>query len=414
MARRKCDGKVTFVTLFSSLMLIIKQQMTMKKLFINAFASLALLAASGNAFAQSSFTINGTVEQGGEGKYIYLLTGSRISDDMTADSAMIKNGKFTFKGSTNMNVDSRILTAEFPINMRTRNAKSFYIEPTTMQLTVKSLDNLKDSKLTGSESQASVDDYNEYMADIMEPLEKLNDLYYKTRDNGDTATFKRVSREMNELRDKYISKQNTWLKEHSDSYMALDQQSIMVRDMKPEQVQAFYNSIPEKYRNSPAGNSVAEELAKLNKCAPGAVAMDFTSTDINGKQFTLSSLKGHYIILDFWASWCKPCRASMPHVKALYEKYKAKGLEVVCVASDDGAEDKWRKAVAEDQTELFHHVLSGLKRTANGGYDKSQSISDNYGVHYLPTKYLVDAEGKIVDKVDDEKLEELLKTAYGF
>ena len=283
-----------------------------------------------------------------------------------------------------------------------------------MQLTIGSLDNLKDAKLTGSEAQASVDDYNSYMAELTAPLMKLNDLYYTSRESGDTATFNRVSREMDQLRVKYISKQDSWFKQNPEAYMTIEQKSVQVRDMKPEEVEAFYNSIPEKYKKSPAGKEVEEELAKLNKCAPGAVAMDFTSKDINGKQFTLSSLKGHYVILDFWASWCKPCRASMPHVKALYDKYKSKGLEVVCVASDDGAEDKWRKAVAEDKTELFHHVLSGLKRTANGGYDKSQSISDNYGVHYLPTKYLVDAEGKIVDKVDDKKLEELLKVAYGF
>lgn len=386
----------------------------MKTTFVKTIAALALTVAANNAFAQANFTINGTVEQGGEGKYIYLLTGSRISDDMIADSALVKNGKFTFTGTMDMNVDSRILVAEYPINMRTRNAKALYIEPAAMQLAISSLDKLADAKLTGSDAQASVDDYNAYMDDVMAPLAKLNDLYYTSRSNGDTATFNRVNREMNELRVKYISKQNTWFEQNPEAYMTLEQKSIMVRDMNPEEVQAFYNSIPEKYKKSPIAKEVAEELAKLNKCAPGAVAMDFTSTDINGKQFTLSSLKGHYVILDFWASWCKPCRASMPHVKALYEKYKDKGLEVVCVASDDGEEAKWRKAVEEDKTELFHHVLSGMKRTANGGYDKSQSISDNYGVHYLPTKYLVDAEGKIVDKVDDKKLEQLLKEAYGF
>lgn len=386
----------------------------MMKSITKIFASIVLLAASANAYAQNNFTINGTIEQGGEGKYIYLLSGSRIDAGDAADSALVKNGKFTFTGTMDMNVDSRILATEFPLNIRTRNAKALYIEPATMQLVISSLDKLAEAKLTGSEAQASVDDYNEYMAEVMTPLAKLNDLYYTSRSNGDTATFNRVNREMGELRGKYISKQKSWFEQHPEAYMTLEQKSIQVRDMKPEQVQAFYNSIPEKYKKSPVAKEVATELAKLNKCAPGAVAMDFTSTDINGKQFTLSSLKGHYVILDFWASWCKPCRASMPHVKALYEKYKDKGLEVVCVASDDGEEAKWRKAVEEDKTELFHHVLSGLKRTPGGGYDKSQSISDNYGVHYLPTKYLVDADGKIVDKVDDKKLEQLLKEAYGF
>lgn len=382
----------------------------MKNLVILLFT----LVSISNASAQGEFTISGNISNGGDGKTIYLIATDAITGKQTADSAVVKNGKFSFAGTISMNVENRILSSTFPIGYRDRNANRFCIEATTMTVDITSYDKLSEGKMIGSVAQSEVDSYSDAMAEIMKPMMELNELFYKSRESGDTATFNRVNREMAELTPKYVAIDRAWREANPKAYMTFELSSGQMGMMKPEQVDSLYKAMPLKYRNSPVGKKIASEMAKLNKCAPGVIAQDFTATDINGKQFTFSSLKGHYVILDFWASWCKPCRASMPHVKALYEKYKAKGLEVVCVAEDDGAEAKWRKAVTDDKTELFHHVLAGMKRTATGDFDKSASISDKYAIHFLPTKYLVDAEGKIVDKVGDRDLEDLLKQIYGF
>ena len=124
-------------------------------------------------------------------------------------------------------------------------------------------------------------------------------------------------------------------------------------------------------------------------------------------------LKGKYVILDFWASWCVPCRQSFPHVKELYEKYHQKGLEVFCVADNDDSEDAWKKAIEKDGVEMFIHVLCG--RENDQGMQKpdySGDISKAYAVHFLPTKYLIDNEGKIVGKFDDVTLDIKLKEIF--
>ena len=162
---------------------------------------------------------------------------------------------------------------------------------------------------------------------------------------------------------------------------------------------------------------IEKEIEARGKTQPGAMAPDFSATDVNGKPFKLSDLKGKVVILDFWASWCVPCRKSNPHVRALYEMYHANGLDVVYVASDDGAEEKWRKAIETDQLvgEGYHHVLRGYDMKLRG-QDNPNDISDKYAIHYIPTKFLIDREGKIVCRIDegqdellDQKLAEMFK-----
>ncbi len=105
----------------------------------------------------------------------------------------------------------------------------------------------------------------------------------------------------------------------------------------------------------------------------------------------------------------------MPHVKALYDKYHSKGLEVICVADNDNDNDAWKGAIDQDKTGDFIHVLRGLKMTENGGFDMSEDISDGYDVHYIPSKFIIDAEGNFVCcKASDEELDSKLKEIFGF
>jgi thiol-disulfide isomerase/thioredoxin len=127
----------------------------------------------------------------------------------------------------------------------------------------------------------------------------------------------------------------------------------------------------------------------------------------------LASLVGKkYVLLDFWASWCVPCRQGNPHLKELYQKYKD-DLVVVCVSDDDSAPDKWRAAVEQDGLHDFYHVLRGLKRVPGGGFNRSGDIDELYGIRALPTKILIDNSGTIVARYGsngaalDARLEEI-------
>lgn len=137
----------------------------------------------------------------------------------------------------------------------------------------------------------------------------------------------------------------------------------------------------------------------------GVMAMDFTQTDTAGVPVSLSSFRGKYVLIDFWASWCGPCRVENPNVVAAYQKYHDKGFDIIGVSLDrPNDKDKWLKAIYDDNLTWTH--VSDLKFWDN-------EVSRMYGVRAIPQNYLIDPQGKIVaknlrGKALHDKLEELL------
>ncbi len=117
--------------------------------------------------------------------------------------------------------------------------------------------------------------------------------------------------------------------------------------------------------------------------AVGAFAPDIRLPDMKGKSVTLASLKGKVVVLDFWASWCGPCRRSMPDLKAIYEKYKGKGLEVYAVSLDTEKKD-WANAIKEDATTWVHVI------------DADNAVGKKWEIQYIPNTYLLDKNGRVV------------------
>ena len=252
------------------------------------------------------------------------------------------------------------------------------------------------------------------MGDVMEKMEQYDKLYYQTS-NRDS-----VSRLMEPYRKIYLERMTDYVKKYPSTALAANFLCMNTGRMTLEQLKEAYNKLDETAKQTSAGKEIAAEIATLDRVAPGNPAPEIAKNDlVTGKPFALSSLKGKVVLLDFWASWCVPCRKSNPHVKALYEKYRKKGFDVVYVADNDSRPEEALKAINQDGIRKYHHVLRGLKtlKDANGkmtGYDKSEDVSEQYAIHFLPTKYLIDREGKIIGKVNDEELDAKLKEIFGF
>ncbi|MCK0131630.1 AhpC/TSA family protein [Flavobacteriaceae bacterium F08102] len=138
----------------------------------------------------------------------------------------------------------------------------------------------------------------------------------------------------------------------------------------------------------------------------GSIAPDFKLNDVNGNEVQLSKVKGTFKLVDFWASWCVPCRASFPHLKELYAKYNKEGFEVVGIGTAD-EEYKWRKAIKDDQTPWMHL----LDASANHQWGV---VARQYGVPFLPTTFLMDENEKILLRnPSKEELDAKLKELFG-
>ncbi|MDR6781948.1 TlpA family protein disulfide reductase [Pedobacter africanus] len=165
--------------------------------------------------------------------------------------------------------------------------------------------------------------------------------------------------------------------------------------MKTEELKARFEKLDNTHKKSFYGQVIANRLAGLEATAIGKSAVALRKKDMNGNDVSLETLKGKYVILDFWGSWCHPCRLSHPHLKELYAKYKADGFEIVGIAEEPGqslekGRKAWLNAVKEDGIDWIQ-VLN------NEGIEHFDAVKA-YGISAFPTKILLDREGKIIGR----------------
>lgn len=153
---------------------------------------------------------------------------------------------------------------------------------------------------------------------------------------------------------------------------------------------SVFRTLTPRVQASPAGKAVADYIAAVRATEVGAVAPDFALPDINGEMLRLSDLRGRYVLLDFWGSWCGPCRASIPSLVALYDKLKGKNFELIGIAIDEHDDTRWRKTVAEEKM-TWRHLNDRL--SAPG-----EEFRLRYAIMGVPACFLIDPEGRIALK----------------
>ncbi|WP_375435409.1 redoxin domain-containing protein [uncultured Hymenobacter sp.] len=192
-----------------------------------------------------------------------------------------------------------------------------------------------------------------------------------------------ASRELQAAANKQLIRQNT------SSYVAAYQVTTLARD---EKQRPFVDSMAIRFQqalpNSRYTKYLADHMRKAGATAIGKLAPDVKLTTPEGKELALSSLRGKYVLIDFWASWCGPCRQENPSVIKLYQKYKDKGFDIYSISLDDSKE-KWVKAIATDGLPWKH--VSDLK-----GWKSAAGVA--YGVESIPQTLLLDPKGHIVAK----------------
>ncbi|MBL1410048.1 TlpA disulfide reductase family protein [Sphingobacterium faecale] len=203
----------------------------------------------------------------------------------------------------------------------------------------------------------------------------------------------RLLEEVERIEDKKNAIRLKWINSNPSSLISFFVlKDVAGFDPEPDKIISLFESLDYNIKQSSEGKAYLEFLMKLKATSLGAEATDFSRRDINGNVISLSDFKGKYVLLDFWGSWCGPCRASHPHLRDLHAEYKSKGLEIIGIASEgsnsERARKAWVDAINEDQIEWIH-ILNDEEK------DK-QDLVKTYSITAFPTKILLDKDGKIV------------------
>jgi peroxiredoxin len=367
----------------------------MKKIVFLIALSLSILSCS--KVKKGEFLISGEAKGIPNGKMVFIKTQNDVGLVLNVDSAKVQDGKFELKGKVKE-------PSMFVLYIKDiQQPIPFIMESGEIVIKVDK-DSIFKSKISGTDSNDSfqefndktnainkrlVDYQNKNIQKLMEAQQKKDNVTIESLKSGYVKIQKEVDDYMNQYPD-----------ENPNSYISLllVERLFNSPDFKYEKVKKTFENLNEELRNTTKGKTISEKLKSIEKNMKNPavaeklnsikLAPDFSAKSPNGSTISLKESLGKVTVIDFWASWCGPCRKENPNVVALYNEFHSKGLNIIGVSLDDDA-TKWKDAIAKDKL-TWNHV-SNLK-----GFE--DPIATLYDVQQIPTTFVLDSKGNIVAK----------------
>ena len=327
------------------------------------------------------------------------LTLYRVFDEdsMMTDTFSIKGGKFSFKL---YEMETRLATLAFPDG---NNAIRLFTEPGEIIITGNG-NAIPEAVVSGTPTNVLNEEFKKINADLEGKYNQLMEAGSAAQTTNDTRAMDSITSILMNMEKESNVKNVEFAKKHPSSMLSAYIGLMSGSSGGDLDISGLYKSLSDEVKKSFFGTRLKTMAEANEKTALNAMAPDFEGMSPDGKIVKLSEFKGKYVLIDFWASWCGPCRQENPKVVKLYNDFKEKGFEILGVSLDQ-EKDQWTSAISEDQLTWSH--ISDLK-----GW--KSSIAALYGVQGIPQNFLIDREGKIIAKALrgqglGEKLMELIK-----
>jgi peroxiredoxin len=368
-----------------------------------------------------SFTLKGEINGQNSGN---IVLSYAPDSTVILDTAEIKNGKFVFKGMI-------LEPTRAEINGGNEsNRTDIYLEPGVMKV-ILTQDRFEDFKMTGSKAQDEMSElikmekpiykrdeiFSEQLSSISDSMKNSNN---EVRSKQLEKNYQEINKQLWQTREEINS---TWLNfvlANPKSFVTPYYLNMLQANeaISLDSVKSIFSGLDITIQNSKYSKYIKDDIRKQENILVGAIAPDFKAIDLNNKIVTLSEFKGkNVVLLDFWASWCVPCRKSIPYLKALYNKYNSKGLEIIAVSLDMNKK-AWISAVNQDSTYIWRHVPIAEKYAADPSQITKDDIYTNYFVQSIPVQILIDKNGKIIGRwggatlENEESLDKLLAETF--
>lgn len=334
------------------------------------------------------FTVSGKVKNGSAGEKVYLQFST--NPPTTLDSTTLAaDGTFTMKGTEREGGNFYIINIaeRQKIILLVEGGEQFVLTADGFEQNSKGVPGkyeVKGSK--NMEYYAKLMDLNQAM---VEKVNKWNDEYAKANEKNDTKKMQEIQTNFQQAEVEHVTKIKALLPEMGTSLVAIFAANNL---LNPQRDFAEMEAVAKRFAAENPSPKIAQAylgyIKRLKGVAVGDDAPEFTLDSPEGQPVPLSSLRGKYVLIDFWASWCGPCRMENPNVVKMYNKYKDKGFAIYGVSLDKD-KNAWLGAIKKDGLTWTHG--SDLKFW-------SSAVAQLYGVSAIPATYLLDKDGKVIAK----------------